>query len=151
MKPLSASEVGQALTSLARDMPDLDQAQFMSAAEASQGSVGRALSLLLGGEDGLEILRMTRENLARLPMFESASVAALGDKLRGDNLGVFAEAVEDWLAEAATADSEPARLARFAEAWDKVRRATAAAEIYNLDRKPLVFQVFTMLAEAARD
>ncbi len=150
MKPLSGSDVAQALASLARDLPDLDQAQFASAAEASQGSVGRALSLLLGGEDGLEILEMTRAMLGKLPNVESASVAALGDKLRGDNLGVFSEAVEDWLAEAATGDGDPARLAQFAEAWDKVRRATATAEIYNLDRKPLVFQVFTMLSEAAR-
>ncbi len=150
LKALSGGEVAQALSSLARDMPDLDQGGIGSAAGASQGSVGRALSLLLGGEDGLEILQMTRQLLGRLPGVESGAVAALGDKLRGDNLAVFAEAVEDWLAEAATADGEPARLAQFAEAWDKVRRATAAAEIYNLDRKPLVFQVFSMLSEAAR-
>lgn len=150
MKPLSSAEVARALSSLVSDVPDLDQTQIASAAEASQGSVGRAFSLLLGGEGGLEILEMTREILARLPTIESASINALGDKLRGDNLDVFAEAVEDWLAEAATADGEPARLARFAEAWDKVRRATATAEIYNLDRKPLVFQVFTTLSEAAR-
>jgi DNA polymerase-3 subunit delta' len=150
VKPLTNGEVAHALSSLAHDLPDLDQTQIANASESSQGSVGRALSLLLGGEDGLEILQMTHGILAKLPDIESASIAALGDKLRGDNLGVFAEAVEDWLAAAATADGEPARLARFAEAWDKVRRATATAEIYNLDRKPLVFQVFTMLSEAAR-
>ena len=150
MKPLSSGEVDEALGSLAPYLPDLEPSQFTSAAEASQGSVGRALSLLLGGEGGLEILQMTKQILARLPTIESASIAALGDKLRGDNLGVFAEVVEDWVAKAATTNGEPARLARFAEAWDKVRRATATAEIYNLDRKPLVFQVFTMLSEAAR-
>lgn len=150
MKPLSNAEVSKALVSLAETLPELDQSQIKSAADASQGSVGRALALLLGGEDGLEILNMTREMLARLPSIEPASIAALGDKLRGDNLGVFAEAVEDWLADAATGSGEPARLAQFAEAWEKVRRATATAEIYNLDRKPLVFQVFTVLSEAAR-
>lgn len=150
MKPLSDGEVVQALASLSEVVPTLDPAQFTPAAEASQGSVGRALSLLLGGQDGLEVLHLTRDLLSRLPDVESASIAALGDKLRGDNLGVFAEAVEDWLAEAATGEGSAARLARFAEAWDKVRRATATAEIYNLDRKPLVFQVFTMLSEAAR-
>lgn len=150
LNPLSTGEVAQALSSLAKDLPDLDQSQIGTAAEASQGSVGRALSLILGGEGGLEILHLTRQLLDRLPQIESASIAALGDKLRGDNLGVFADAVEDWLAQAATGDGEPARLAQFAEAWDKVRRATATAEIYNLDRKPLVFQVFTMLSAAAR-
>ena len=126
LKPLSESEVLQALASLSRSLPDLDQSRFAGAAEASQGSAGRALSLLLGDEDGLEILNLTRNILAHLPELESASIAALGEKLRGDNLAVFAEA------------------------WDKVRRATATAEIYNLDRKPLVFQVFTMLSKAAR-
>lgn len=150
MKALAPGEVAQALAMLSQAIPELDPAQLASAAEASQGSVGRALSLLLGGEDGLEILHLTRELLSRLPAVESASVAALGDKLRGDNLGVFAEAVEDWLAQAATGAGEAARLAHYAEAWEKVRRATATAEIYNLDRKPLVFQVFTMLSEAAR-
>lgn len=150
MKPLSSGEVAQALASLSQAMPELDPNQFASAAEASQGSVGRALSLLLGGEDGLEILHLTRDLLSRLPTIESGSIAALGEKLRGDNLGIFSEAVEDWLAEAATGDAPAERLARFAEAWDKVRRATATAEIYNLDRKPLVFQVFTMLSEATR-
>jgi len=31
-----------------------------------------------------------------------------------------------------------------------VRRAAAEAEVFRLDRKPLVFQVFAMLAEATR-
>jgi DNA polymerase-3 subunit delta' len=151
MKPLSIGEVVQALQLLAREIPDLDQSGFTAAAEASQGSVARVLSLLIGGEDGLEVLNLTRGLLARLPQVESGSVAALGDKLRGDNLGIFADAVGDWLAEAATGAGEPARLAQLAEAWDKVRRATADAAIFNLDRKPLVFQVFSMLAEATRD
>jgi DNA polymerase-3 subunit delta' len=60
--------------------------------------------------------------------------------------------VGDWLAAAATRAGEPAaRLARFAEAWEKVRRATVETEAYNLDRKPMVFQVFSDLAEATRD
>lgn len=150
MKPLSVSEVARALGSIARDNPEIEQADISAAAEASQGSVGRAFSLLHGDEDNLAILNLTQQLLAQLPDVPSGQIATLGDKLRGDNLDVFAEAVGDWLAEAATGDAEPARLAQFAEAWDKVRRATATAEIYNLDRKPLVFQVFTMLSEAAR-
>ncbi len=42
------------------------------------------------------------------------------------------------------------RLARVAAAWEKVNRAAADAEIYNLERKPLVFNVFGWLAEASR-
>ena len=46
--------------------------------------------------------------------------------------------------------SDAARLARVAEVWDKVNRAARDVEIYNLDRKPLVFQRVRLLAEAAR-
>ncbi len=48
------------------------------------------------------------------------------------------------------ASATPARLARLAEAWEKVNRAAREVETYNLDRKPLVFDVFGWLAEAAR-
>ena len=42
------------------------------------------------------------------------------------------------------------RMARVAEAWEKVNRAAREVETYNLERKPLVFAVFGVLAEAAR-
>ena len=42
------------------------------------------------------------------------------------------------------------RMARVAQAWDKVNRAAREVETYNLERKPLVFAVFGALAEAAR-
>jgi DNA polymerase-3 subunit delta' len=37
-----------------------------------------------------------------------------------------------------------------AEVWEKVNRAARQVEEYNLDRKPLVFAVFGLLAETAR-
>ena len=39
---------------------------------------------------------------------------------------------------------------RIAEAWDKINGAARDAHEYNLERKPLVFNVFGWLAEAAR-
>jgi DNA polymerase-3 subunit delta' len=44
----------------------------------------------------------------------------------------------------------PSRLARLAEAWDSFNRAARDADTYNLDKKPLVFGVFGLLADAAR-
>ena len=41
-------------------------------------------------------------------------------------------------------------MARTAEVWEKVNRAARDVETYNLERKPLVFAVFGLLAEAAR-
>ena len=43
-----------------------------------------------------------------------------------------------------------ARLARLAEAWERINAAARDAETYNLERKPLVFSVFGLLAEATR-
>jgi DNA polymerase-3 subunit delta' len=42
------------------------------------------------------------------------------------------------------------RLDRLAEAWERINAAARDAETYNLERKPLVFSVFGLLAEATR-
>jgi DNA polymerase-3 subunit delta' len=36
------------------------------------------------------------------------------------------------------------------DVWESVNRAAREVETYNLDRKPFVFSVFNLLAEAAR-
>ena len=41
-------------------------------------------------------------------------------------------------------------MARLAEAWEGVNAAARDAETYNLERKPFVFSVFGLLAEATR-
>ena len=150
LRPLSAGDVVKAVHSIADRMPDLPRERIQEAAGASGGSVRHAIALLLG--EGLEVRNLTADLLARLPAVDGEALHKLGDKLYGgDALYVFAEAVEDWLAQAATqTDAAPARLARFAKTWENVRRAAAATDTYNLDRKPLVFQVFSMLAEATR-
>ena len=42
------------------------------------------------------------------------------------------------------------RLDRLAEAWQQVNAAARDAETYNLERKPLIFNMFGLLAEATR-
>jgi DNA polymerase III subunit delta' len=37
-----------------------------------------------------------------------------------------------------------------AEVWEKLNGAAREVEVFNLDRKPMVFAVFGLLAEAAR-
>ena len=149
LRPLSTADVTRTLQSLAPEMEDLPEAQIPQAAEASGGSVRHALALLMG--EGLEVRNLTREALARLPATDGLALHALGDRMAGDEgLAVFAETVEDWLADAARGPAERERLARYAETWEKVRRAAAETEVFRLDRRPLVFQVFAMLAEATR-
>lgn len=150
LRPLAEADVVKTVESIADKISDLPREQIKEAAAAAGGSVRRALALLLG--EGLEVRGLTEEMLAKLPAVDGEALHKLGDKLYGgDALYVFAETVEDWLAQSATKKgAAPARLARFAKTWENVRRAAAETDIYNLDRKPLVFQVFSMLAEATR-
>lgn len=150
LRPLSERDVIKAVQDIVAQDEELPVEQIADAARASGGSVRHALELMLG--ESMEVRKMTAGLLAQLPSIDGEGLHTLGDRLRrNEELTIFAETVGDWLAAAATRTAEPpARLARLAEAWEKVRRAAVEAEIYNLDRKPLVFQVFSELAEATR-
>ena len=43
----------------------------------------------------------------------------------------------------------PSRAAHLADIWSEVNQAARSTDIYNLDRKPLIFRAFGRLAEAA--
>ena len=92
---------------------------------------------------------------AQLPDPDPRALHALGDALGGSEpqtLATFIDMVNAWLV--ARLDSrarETTRLERVsARACDKINRAARDADAYNLERKPLVFAVFGLLAEAAR-
>lgn len=150
LRPLPERDTIKAVQDVAAGNEEIPADQIADAARASGGSVRHALELLLG--ESMEVRTLTTGLLAQLPAVDGEGLHVLSDRLRrNEELTIFAETVGDWLARAATKSGEPpARLARFAEAWEKVRRAAVEAEIYNLDRKPLVFQVFSELAEATR-
>jgi DNA polymerase-3 subunit delta' len=150
LRPLSADDVTRAVSDVAATNDEIPRERITEAAAASGGSVRHALELLLG--ESLEVRNLTSDMLARLPALDGEALHMLGDRIRrNEELTIFAETVGDWLAAAATDTRTPrARLARLAEAWEKARRAAVEAEVFNLDRKPLVFQVFSMLAEATR-
>jgi DNA polymerase-3 subunit delta' len=89
-----------------------------------------------------------------LPQIDSRALHALGEALSGtasEPLAVFLETVNSWLAvRLHNAPQECRRLARVGEVWEGVNQAAREVEIYNLDRKPFVFSVFNLLADAAR-
>ena len=150
LRPLSAADVACAVAkTLGRDA---DDAKVHAAAEASDGSVGRALLLLEG--EALELREQVMGLLERLPNVEPGELHALGDELSGTEpatLAAFVDAVNTWLSGQLNARAgDTPRLARIATAWQRVNAAAHDAEEYNLDRKPLVFTVFGALAEAAR-
>ena len=149
LRPLESSEIAQAVTALDRDA---EAADIQAAAQAAGGSVARALSLLDG--PALEMRQRVVGLLDGLPQVDQKALHALSDKLGGVDvapLAAFMDTVNSWLsAQLASHAQDRARMARFADAWDKVNIAGSDVEEYNLDRRPLVFTVFGALAEAAR-
>jgi DNA polymerase III subunit delta' len=151
LRPLSADEVASAI-SAATGLP-LSDSSLRQAAEAAEGSVGRAL-MLLGGS-GLDVREKTAQLLDALPRLDPRSLHALGDAMAGTDrttLLTFVDTVERWLIMRLGSGSNAslASLARISEVWEKVARDARDTQEYNLERKPLVFSVFGMLAEAMR-
>jgi DNA polymerase-3 subunit delta' len=150
LRPLEADDVIQAAAEAAgltrRD------AALGEAADAAEGSVARALTLLGGQSLGLH--QRTLELLNRLPQLDQRALHALGDALPlNDRVGLKAvvDTIDRWLTghlHAPDAGANLPRLARLAEVWEKINSAARDTESFNLERKPLVFSVFSMLAEA---
>ena len=150
LRPLEAADVAQAAAqALERDPSD---GEVLKAAAAAQGSVARAATLLGGA--ALAVRERMIELLGGLPQVDPQALHALGDTLgRSDDtvFNTFVETTQDWLNAQLQVSGAPAgRLARVAEVWEKLDRAARDVEVFNLDRKPMVFAVFGLLAEAVR-
>jgi len=92
--------------------------------------------------------------LAQLPQPDPRALHALGDALGGNEprvLASFMDIVNGWLSSRlADGPQESRQMARLAQAWENINRAARETDTYNLERKPLVFAVFGVLAEAAK-
>jgi DNA polymerase-3 subunit delta' len=154
LRPLATSDVIAAAAEAAKI--GSDDPALTEAAETAEGSVARALTLL--GGDALKLQQRTAALLATLPQVDPRELHALGDALGGSDrvaLAAFIDSVDRWVgtrlrADDANANANLPRLARLAEVWEKINRAARDTEAYNLERKPLVFSVFGLLAEATR-
>src|SRR5258707_1925860 len=152
LRPLATDDVIRAAAQAAN--MTADDPALVEAAEAAEGSVARAVTLL--GGDALKLQQRTAALLATLPHVDPRELHALGDALGGSDrvaLAAFVDGVDRWIGEklrAGDANANLPRLARLAEVWEKIIRAARDTESYNLERKPLVFSVFGMLAEATR-
>ena len=150
LRPLETDDVIQAAAEAA-GLTRRDPA-LVEAAAAAEGSVSRALTLLGGQSLGLQ--QRTLELLNRLPQLDQRALHALGDALPlNDRAGLraFIDTIDRWLTghlHAPDVGANLPRLARLAEVWEKINNAARDTESFNLERKPLVFSVFGMLAEA---
>jgi DNA polymerase-3 subunit delta' len=150
LRALDASDVAcAAAQALGRAAADAEVAQASAAAD---GSVARALTLL--GGSSLVLRERVVELLGKLPAVDPKALHALGDTLGRADEGAFETfvgTVRDWLtAQLAGMPQDTGRLAQVAEVWDKLNRAAWDVEVFHLERKPMVFAVFGLLAEAAR-
>jgi DNA polymerase-3 subunit delta' len=150
LRPLMSEDVAQAVaTALGRDASD---AEITEAAVFAEGSVGRALTMLDG--PALALRERLTQLLDSLPQTDPLALHALSEAMAGTDpqpLATFVDTVNAWLsARILGMSQETSRMARIAEVWEKVNRAAREVEIFNLERKPLVFAVFALLAEAAR-
>jgi DNA polymerase III subunit delta' len=126
-------------------------AALVAAAAAARGSVAQAIAL--AGGPMLALREKVTELLKVLPATDPRALHALGDQLDRDRglTEVFAGAIRDWLSARLDAEAgDLARLARIADLWERFNRSAREVEIFNLERKPLVFAVFGLLAEASR-
>jgi DNA polymerase-3 subunit delta' len=152
LRPLATDDVIRAAAQAAQIA--VDDPALTEAAAAAEGSVGRALTLL--GGDALKLQQRTAALLASLPRVDPRELHALGEALPLSDrvaLAAFIDSVDRWISQRLRADDAHAnanlpRLARLAEVWEKINRAARDTAEYNLERKPLVFSVFGLLAEA---
>jgi DNA polymerase III subunit delta' len=153
LRPLAQSDVVAALAA-AGGMSASDP-QVLAAAAGAEGSVTRALALL--DKDALALRQQALDLLDGLPALDANGMHALGDALAGTDpqpLASFIDTVNAWLSNRLEHEGgqrgEIGRLARLAEVWERVNQAARDAAEYNLERKPLIFSVFGLLAEATR-
>jgi DNA polymerase-3 subunit delta' len=149
LRPLSGRDTARAVAA-ATGRPAEDP-EVIEAVGAANGSVGRALDLL--HEDTLALRKKVTDLLGQLPSPDPQAMHALGDALGFSDpapLATFVDLVNDWLSQRLETMNDKPRLAKVAETWDRVNAAARDVEEYNLERKPLVFAVFGMLADTAR-
>jgi DNA polymerase-3 subunit delta' len=151
LRPLAAGDVAAAVAGAIGSAAN--NPQVAAAAAASDGSVARAMAFL--DEGALALRQQALDLLERLPALDTNALHALGEALAGTDpqrLAAFVDTINAWLAQRVGGGgrNDLGRLARLAEASERINAAARDAETYNLERKPLVFNVFGLLAEATR-
>ncbi|MFZ3311864.1 MAG: DNA polymerase III subunit delta', partial [Xanthobacteraceae bacterium] len=105
-------------------------------------------------EGALDLRQQAVDLLDKLPATDAKALHALGEALAGTDpqpLAAFIDTINAWLSRRLTREQNALdRMARLAEASENINRAVRDAETYNLERKPLVFGIFGLLAEATR-
>lgn len=154
LRPLDDPTLARVIRSLPEPVGTAPDDALATALRAAEGSARRAIALL--DPDRAETVTRTERLLARLPEIDWRGVMALAERVSrkgaDEDLALALETVERWASAsiAARAGEGAARLAPLVEVCEKSARAAAEADVYNLDRRPLVLELFGDLAAAMR-
>ncbi|GJD53417.1 hypothetical protein OPKNFCMD_6192 [Methylobacterium crusticola] len=146
LRSLGEGEVASVLAGLGPPFDAHPPALLARAAALSEGSVARALGLL--DPDTLALVDEVEALLAQGSRPDWRRVLRLAERLAAREAealyGVALDTVQRHLsAEIARRQGEPpARLAALAEAAERIGRAAREAQVYNLDRRPVVLSLF---------
>ena len=148
MRPLEQTDVAAALAAAVGG--SAGDPEIAAAAAAADGSVARALTFL--DEDALALRQRALGELDRLPpstparyMRSATRSPALTSSRSPPSSTLLMTGCPSALDDGR---SDLGRLAQLAGAWERINQAAQDAAEYNLERKPLVFSVFGLLAEA---
>ncbi len=151
---LGGGQVEAILGRLGEPWSELPPEVRSQAAAKAQGSLHDALRWL--DHRGSELDALTDRLLGRLPQVDWRDVHKLADQLSGRDgepaYDAAMAAIYDWLARQVRsgAPSRAARLAPYAEVWEKVAARARETEALNLDKRPLILSIFSDLAAAVR-
>ena len=154
LRPLSEPDLRAVIRSLGPPFADTEEAELSRAVSLAEGSVRRAIEML--DEDKAAIVAGTTALLAELPHLDMHRVVQLAEKVspRGTegDLQLALDTAMAWVSKGLEerAAAGPTRLAPLVEACEKVARAAREAEIYNLDKRPVMIALFGDLADAVR-
>src|SRR5208282_1352346 len=134
LRPLAPGEVAAALaaaTSSAATDPEI-----VAAAAAADGSVARAFAMLDG--DALALRQQALDLLDRLPAVDTKALHALGEAIAGTDaapLAALLDTINAWLSRRLDHErGQLGRLARLADASERINAAARDVETYNLER-----------------
>ena len=154
LDPLTDTDVVGALKAAGEPWAQMKSGDLDAAAHRAQGSVREAMKLLDGA--GLALAHRLDGLLAHLPEVDWLAVHDLADTLTGregrEDFETTLTAVFDWIDATvrASAGEGAARLAPYAEVWEKIAASARETEAFNLDRRPLILSIFADLAAATR-
>ena len=154
LSSLGTGQVEAILARLGEPWSELPAEARTQAAERTQGSLHEALRWL--DRRGSDLDALVERLLGRLPQVDWRDVHKLADQVSGRDGEVAYDAamaaIYDWLAlqVRSGAHTRAARLAPYAEVWEKVAARARETDALNLDKRPLILSVFSDLAAAVR-